>query len=254
MFISVLLSVLPPSRGCCPAGDRSSDPDRGDSFVHARNVPCVGVLDPARIATEIDAVPCQHVADAGDRCLHRPSPFMLLRRKLPGSAGCDGPCMCAGHRSRRLCRLYVLAEGDYAWSGEDSNLQGTPNGPAPGVWRGGPKKKAAPGAAPRERYGGSTSLDSRRPGVPRSLADDSSARSAASAATRRHEVAVPDSGEVGDHHACLLSPRNLKPKRRNAPEGVSRPGRNLAYMYARVKAFVGFGTRSRAPGGSLDTC
>jgi hypothetical protein len=48
-----------------------------DSLVDASDVLCVGVFYPARAAPLGDAVASQHIADSGDRCLHRPPPFLL---------------------------------------------------------------------------------------------------------------------------------------------------------------------------------
>ena len=92
----------------------------------------------------------------------------------------------------------------------------------PPHWGGRPMKKAAPGAAPRERY---VRVDLGRPGVPRSRAGCSSALRAAQ--TRRHgRVAI--SGEGVDHS---VSPLSSKPTN----EYAATPRRGVtAWEQARI--------------------
>ncbi len=58
-----------------------------NSFVDTSNLLCAGVFDPAWIATNGYAVASQHIADSGDRCLHRPPPSLSFVDTLPT----DGP-------------------------------------------------------------------------------------------------------------------------------------------------------------------
>lgn len=72
-------------------------------FVDTSNLLCVGVLDPARATPRIYAMTSQHIADSGDRCVHRPPPFLssftsstvlsMTVPSTPEAAICNGPCM-----------------------------------------------------------------------------------------------------------------------------------------------------------------
>lgn len=176
----VVVPFAPTLRGEPSPSNQSLLPDGSDCFANACNVLCAGVFYPARLAPDGYAVSRQHIADAGDWCVHLSAPFVALPNDgavPPRPAICMMGRVCGRPQipTVTVFRLYVLAQGEYAWSGEDSNLPETPNIVGPPRWwrtrlrvrQGAVIKKAAPSAAPRERYAGRRLAD-RRPGVPRS--------------------------------------------------------------------------------------
>lgn len=131
----------------------------------------------------------------------------------------------AGHRFRR--------DGS-AWSEEDSNLREPPiTWVRPGCGIGAGTRKAAPRAAPQERYA-DWRLVSRPSGDPRSQAGCNGACCAVlTKLWRRGREAVSSHQREGDHCVSSLLGSHLETPQR--PKGVSRPEVRMTEYSGRVK-------------------
>lgn len=155
--------------------------------------------------------------DGSCRELRAARAVYVCRPQVPAARPSDNP---PGELSTYSPRRLRVERGGFEPSG-------TPKWVRPWVWGGAGNEESRPWGGSWKRCAGGRVLADRHPGVPRSLAASKNAHGVARALARRHEIALPICGDEGDHFVSPFSSKTSK-KRRNAPEGVSRPGSNLA--------------------------